>query len=153
MLKLTPLTANTLYRLTLINRTPPPVPSLVEEVEDFVLASGAAQVLRSGRGTVLLAEAAGVVVGAAVHYPEFVAAQYVAAVLVATQHRGHGFGRELLVRVVEDARVRSGRPYVFWKVHVDNTAMLNISRSVVASGEPDSLDGDYYLFVDDPTIE
>ena len=44
--------------------------------------------------------------------------------------RHHGYGRELLVAVIGDALMRSGRQYVNWVVDPMNDVMLRLSREV-----------------------
>ena len=56
--------------------------------------------------------------------------QYIAAVLIDHRFRHHGYGRELLVAVIGDALMRSGRQYVNWVVDPMNDVMLRLSREV-----------------------
>jgi GNAT superfamily N-acetyltransferase len=56
--------------------------------------------------------------------------QYLAALYIDPRFRGEGLGAELFAAVLADARERTGRPYVAWVVHPENTAMLKLSRAI-----------------------
>jgi ribosomal protein S18 acetylase RimI-like enzyme len=144
------LRASNIYRLNELVRTPN-ANSWTSEVESFILDGGAASHRFEPSSSILLAEVDGQIVGAAVHHPSdmFHGAQYVSAVLVDHRRRGSGFGRQLLRAVLDDARESSGRPYVLWVVHPENTAMITLSRSLVSTGSEITRDAStgYLTFV------
>ncbi len=131
-MRLVRLRASSIRRLREIERTPNAEP-WVAEVETFILDGGAAAHRLEPRSSILLADDAGQVIGAAVHHPAagLVGAQYLSAVLLDHRFRGQGLGKRLLRSVVDDARSSSGRPYVTWVVHPSNTAMIAVSRRLV----------------------
>ena len=126
-------------------------PHWVSEVEDFILLGGAASHLLDPTSTVLIAHDDEGFVGVAIHfpYPERPGAQYVCAAAISANRRGAGLGRAFVDLVVADER-RSGRPYVAWVVHPENTVMMRLSSSIVASGAAVGADAStgYVLFVD-----
>ncbi len=150
-MRLIRLRASNIYRLKELERTPG-ANFWTPEVESFILDGGAASHRFEPSSSILLAEVEGQTVGAAVHHPSdtFHGAQYVSAVLVDHRRRGSGFGRQLLQAVIDDARGSSGRPYVLWVVHPDNTAMMTLSRSIVSTGSEIASDHStgYLTFVD-----
>ena len=127
------LTNRTLWRIDQLQREP----SAAEweaEVERIVFDGAAASHLRDHGSAFLAAGASGTIVGAGLHYPHetMQVLQYIAAVFVDPRNRGRGLGRSLMRAIVDDALVRSGRPYVAWVVHPLNTAMVAISRELAA---------------------
>jgi RimJ/RimL family protein N-acetyltransferase len=68
-------------------------------------------------------------VGAVLHYDheELPYVQYIAALYLDPRFRGEGLGAEAFAAVLADASERSGRPYVAWVVHPENSPMLNLS--------------------------
>jgi ribosomal protein S18 acetylase RimI-like enzyme len=137
-------------RLTSLERSAG-APPWVSEVEDFILLGGAASHLLDPTSTVLIAHDDAGFVGAAIHYPYpgRPGAQYICAVAITAHRQGARLGRTFVDLVVADAR-RSGRPYVAWVVHPENTVMMRLSSSIVASGAAVGIDAStgYVLFVD-----
>jgi L-amino acid N-acyltransferase YncA len=150
-MRLTRLRANSVHHLTELERTPK-ANSWTAEVESFILDGRAASHRFEPSSSILLADVDDRIIGAAVHHPSdtFHGAQYVSAVLVDHRQRGNGYGGELLQTVITDARESSRRPYVLWVVHPDNTAMITLSRSLVAIGSEITRDPStgYLTFVD-----
>ncbi len=128
-LQLHRLTNRTLWRISQLQRDPS-AESWAAEVERIVFEGAAASHFRDPGSAFLVADASGTIVGAGLHYAhetmQFV--QYIAAVFVDPRHRRRGLGGALMQAVIDDALVRSGRPYVAWVVHPLNTAMLMTSR-------------------------
>lgn len=142
MVKVTRLDAACIHRLGSIERSTTDQP-WVREVEDFVLLGGAASHLGEPRSAILLLELnSRQVIGAAVHHPHHAmpGVQYLSAILIDHRWRGKKLGPAALAATIDDARVRSGRPYVAWTVHPQNAVMLRVSRQVVASGEALAVD-------------
>lgn len=132
-MKLSRVGARNLWQLRSIERTPDG-PAWIVEVEGFLLGPGVGSHLHEPRSAILIADSDGTTVGAALHRPDeaFPGAQYLSAMVIDHRMRGRGFGRALLVAAITDARERSARGYVRWSVHPDNTAMIALSRSIVA---------------------
>lgn len=121
-------------RLAYLERNPDPATPLWErEVEDALLGPVGLSHYDDPVSAVLVADEAGSVIGAALHYPHeaLVGAQYVAAVMIDHRHRGRGLGAELLTAVVADALAHDpDRAHAAWVVHPDNAAMLHVSNAV-----------------------
>lgn len=123
------LTNRTLWRIGQLQRDSAAEQWAVD-IERIVFDGAAASHFRDPGAAFLVADASGTIVGAGLHYPhetmQFV--QYIAAVFVDPRHRGRGLGGVLMQAMIDDALVRSGRPYVAWVVHPLDTAMLATSR-------------------------
>lgn len=148
MLEVEELGPATAYKLAELGRSTQP-DAWTAEVEDFVYGAGAADVMLSGAGHVLLLLRDGTPVGAAVHRPhaQFAGTQHLSALVLAPEHRGHGLGEPAMAAVVDDAHSRSGLAHVLWLVHIENAAMRAVSERIAdEQGYPD---GDYLVFVHD----
>jgi RimJ/RimL family protein N-acetyltransferase len=129
-MKLRKLNNRNLWRLGELQRdTSPSVSS--SEVERIIFEGTARSHLGDPGSAFLLIDDRDRVVGAALHYhhEELAYVQYIAALYLDPRFRGEGLGAEVFAAVLSDARERSGRPYVAWVVHPDNSAMLKISRN------------------------
>jgi GNAT superfamily N-acetyltransferase len=131
----------TVYRLAAITRTAAPQP-WVEEVEDFALGGGAAEVLRSGVGEVLLVSDGEELIGAAIHRPHGSSrAQLVAAFVLDHPVRGRGLAVPAFEAVLD--HVHRYNAFILWLVHEDNEPMRKVSDTLC--GEPELRDEDGYL--------
>ena len=155
MIKLRKLNNRNLWRLGELQREFSPranaekSPSVAAHEVERIIFEGTARSHLGDPGSVfLLLDANDRVVGAALHYnhEELPYVQYVAALFLDPRFRGQGLGAEALAAVVADARERSGRPYVAWVVHPENSVMLKLSRSLGPEFAVDSETG-YLQFV------
>jgi GNAT superfamily N-acetyltransferase len=146
-LSLHKLSSGSLWRIAAIQRDPAATGWAID-VERILLDGLAVSHLGEPGSALLAADDEGRIVGAALHYEheELVGVQYVAAVLIDHRFRRRGLGRELFDLVLDDARTRSGRPYVAWAVHPGNVAMLALSVEIVATFSTDDETG-YVHFV------
>lgn len=121
-------------RLAHIERNPDPAtPAWERDVEAALLGPVGFSHYVDPASVVLAADEAGVIVGAALHYPHeaLIGARYLAAVLIDHRHRGRRLGASLLGAAIADAFDRdSRRAHVAWVVHPDNVVMLHLSDSV-----------------------
>jgi RimJ/RimL family protein N-acetyltransferase len=122
------------------------------EVERIIFEGTARSHLGDPGSAFLLLDANDRVVGAALHYnhEELPYVQYVAAFYLDPRFRGQGLGAEALAAVVADARERSGRKYVAWVVHPENSVMLKLSRALGPEFAVDAETG-YLQFVNPDT--
>lgn len=149
MIGLEPLRPATVHLLGTINRTLDP-PTWIEEVEDFVLGTGAADTLRAGSGQVLLVRIDGEPGGVALHRPhqDFVGAELLSAFLLAPEHRGRHLAEPVFSAVIAAAHASSGKDHVIWLVHERNTPMVTVSTRVCGeNGLSD--DHGYLVFIHD----
>ncbi len=131
MIKLRKLNNRNLWRLGELQReTLPSVPA--SEVERIIFDGTARSHLGDPGSAFLLIDDRDRVVGAALHYnhEELPYVQYIAALYLDPRFRGEGLGAQAFAAVLADARERSGRPYVAWVVHPQNSPMLNLSRAL-----------------------
>lgn len=131
MIRLLRVTGASTARLAHIECNPDPTtPPWEREVEDALLGSVGISHYHDPSSVVLIADQAGVIVGAALHYPyeALIGTHYLAAMLVDHRHRRRGLGAQLLTAVIADALDRgSDRDHVVWVVHPDNAAMVRLS--------------------------
>jgi RimJ/RimL family protein N-acetyltransferase len=129
VIKLRKLNNRNLWKLGELHREDFPA-APASEVERIIFEGTATSHLRDPGSAFLLIDDRDEIVGAALHYnhEELLYVQYVAALYLDPRFRGRGLGGEAFNAVLTDARERSGRPYVAWVVHPENTAMLKLSR-------------------------
>jgi RimJ/RimL family protein N-acetyltransferase len=130
VIKLRKLNNRNLWRLGELQReTLPSVPA--SEVERIIFDGTARSHLGDPGSAFLLIDDRDRV-GAALHYnhEELPYVQYIAALYFDPRFRGEGQGAKSFAAVLADASERSGRPYVAWVVHPENSPMLNLSLAL-----------------------